>query len=67
MYIFAQHKMWYHTGKAIYLSIVSELQDKLKHNADFKKEGNMIPFSFNEESPHILDTLANNITFGKYW
>jgi hypothetical protein len=45
---------------------VSELQDKLKRNANFKKEGNMIPFSFNEESPHILDTLANDITFGKY-
>lgn len=46
------------------VSIVSELQDKFKTNADFKGEGNKIQYSFNEERLRNLDTLSNNITFG---
>lgn len=46
------------------VSIVSELQNKLKINTDFKGEGNKIQYSFNEERLRNLDTLANNITFG---
>ncbi|CAC5364864.1 unnamed protein product [Mytilus coruscus] len=44
------------------ISIVSELQDKLKVNSDFKDEGNKIQYSFNEERLSNLDNLANKIT-----
>ena len=45
------------------VSIVSELQNKLKVNTDFKGEGNKIEYLFNEERLQNLDTLANNINF----
>ena len=46
------------------VSIVSELQNKLKVNTEFNGEGNKIQYSFNEERLRNLDTLANNINFG---
>lgn len=62
VYLF--HTQIYIVLEKLRVSIVFELQKKLKVNADFKGEGNKIQYSFNEERLRNLDTLANNITFG---
>ena len=60
---------WFNTKIDIALekqrrSIVSELQEKLKSNTDFKGEGNKIQFAFNEDRLRGLDTLKNFILLG---